>query len=473
MTLNVLLTDTNRWAGSARLAVALSQRGCRVSAVCPASGHPLRTVRAIRDVFDYRILHPLESIAAAIEASNPQLIVPCDDRAVQHLHELHARAHLRRESTGNTAQLIERSLGSPQSFPIVSARYSFLKVAREEKLLIPETTPVTRLDDLKSNSRCGERAYPVVLKADGTWGGNGVKIAHTQAQAQQFFLELIRIPRFAGAMKRLILDRDRFWVRSWWQRKTPSVIAQSYIQGRPGNCSVVCWEGKVLAGIGAEVVSVQLTGGPATIVQIVDNHQMMLCAERIARRLHLSGFFGLDFMIEEGSGSTYLIEMNPRCTQLSHLHLGKGRDLIGALCSQISGQPFEETPAVTANSLIAYFPGAWGSDSELLQSSYPDIPMGEIELIRELLKPSRDRTVFGNLLDQLRQLRPKRQVWKGSAHLNLPSHPALPHPKTGASAESADGTIPSFSPRPRSETMRKLSPPTPEGDRLPEPAKAS
>ena len=438
MTLSVLLTDTNRWAGSARLAIALSQRGCHVSVVCPPSGTPLRTVRAIREVFDYGVVHPLDSIATAIEASNPQLIIPCDDRAVQHLHELHAKARLRGEFGGNTAQLIERSLGSPGSYPIVSARYSFLKVARDEALLIPETRLIAGLDDLKSRSRCSSKCtFPMVLKADGTWGGNGVRIAHTQAQAEQFFLELTRIPRPASVLKRLILERDRFWVRSWWQAKRPSVIAQSYVQGRPGNCAVVCWQGKVLAGIAAEVVSAQLSEGPANIVQILDNPQMMLCAERIARRLGLSGFFGLDFMIEERTGSTYLIEMNPRCTQLSHLQLGKGKDLISALCSQISGQPLQEPPPVTRNTVVAYFPSAWNCESELLQSSFPDIPMGEIGLIRELLKPSRDRTLFGHVLDQLRHFASQGPVGKRTAFAKLRSHNALPSPKTRVSPELA------------------------------------
>jgi predicted ATP-grasp superfamily ATP-dependent carboligase len=54
---------------------------------------------------------------------------------------------------------------------------------------------------------------------------------------------------------------------------------------------------------------------------------MMFAAERLAHRLDLSGFFGLDFMIEDNTETTYPIEMNPRCTQFCHLQLGKGRDI--------------------------------------------------------------------------------------------------------------------------------------------------
>jgi hypothetical protein len=60
---------------------------------------------------------------------------------------------------------------------------------------------------------------------------------------------------------------------------------------------------------------------------------------------------------------------------------------------------------MTHNDMIAYFPDAWSSKSEFLGSSFPDVPMGELELIRELLGPSSDRTVFGRLVDLARQLR--------------------------------------------------------------------
>ena len=45
-TTKVLLTDTNRWALSARLAIGLSEAGCQVSAICPKPGHPLLKTRA-------------------------------------------------------------------------------------------------------------------------------------------------------------------------------------------------------------------------------------------------------------------------------------------------------------------------------------------------------------------------------------------------------------------------------------------
>ncbi len=397
--MTILLTDTTRWPCAARLAIGLSKAGGSVFAVCPTRGHPLLKTRVVRQTFPYSGLHPLESLETAIEATKPEIIIPCDDRGVQHLHELHARACSLDSAGSAIVTLIERSLGAPESYPIVSARYDLLKIAREEGLRAPDTNLIGTIDDLKSWQP--GRTLPLLLKADGTSGGRGVRIARTAEEAEQCFLELARPFGTAQVMKRLIINRDPFWLGPWWNDSKPAVIAQSYIQGRPANCAVVCWKGKVLAGFGVEVASLQETTGPATVVRVVDNPDMLLSAERIARRLNLSGFFGLDFMIEEGTGATYLIEMNPRCTPLCHLQLGRGRDMIEALVAQLSGQPFRETPPVTENDMIAYFPQAWNYKSELLQSSFQDIPQGEPQLIEELLRPWPERTLLARIANNL------------------------------------------------------------------------
>ena len=396
----VLLTDTSRWGRSARIGIELANAGCHVSGVCLARRHPLLKTSVVHEVLPYSALRPLNSLAAAIEATKPEIIIPCDDRAVQHLHQLHAQARMSGATGEGMATLIERSLGSPESYPIVSARYSVLEIAREEGLRVPETQPIHTVDDLKWWG--AEHALPWVLKADRTWAGGGVRIARTLEQAERF---LTRIPRFFGtalAIKRLIVNRDPFWLLPSWSRWRPEIIVQSHITGRPANCAVVCWEGKVLAGIAAEVVSTEEPTGPATVVRIVDNPEMMFAAERMARRLRLSGLFGLDFMIEDGIGASHLIEMNPRCTPLCHLRLGEGRDMIGALWAQLSGQPLRVAPCVTQNNTIAYFPQAWHSNSEFLQTSFQDVPHDEPDLVRELLQSWPNDTLLVRASNQLR-----------------------------------------------------------------------
>jgi len=144
--------------------------------------------------------------------------------------------------------------------------------------------------------------------------------------------------------------------------------------------------------------------GPATVVRVVKGSQMLLAGTRIARRLNLSGFYGLDFVIDEVSGEPYLVEMNPRCTPQCHLRLGKGRDLVGVFWSCVAERPFLETAPITTNDLIAYYPQAWTCKSEHLEASYQDIPREEPELMRELLSPWPDRSLLFRLANKVGDL---------------------------------------------------------------------
>jgi thioesterase domain-containing protein len=395
--------------------MGLAKMGCAVSAIYPASGHPLSKTRVIQQRFCYSPLDPIGSLRTAIEAVDPDIVVPCDDRAVAHLHELHASDRNEFPSGSKVSALIEESLGLPESYQVVSSRYKLLKIAQEEGIRIPDTKLVTAASQLSSGDP--ELAQPSwVLKADCSWGGHGVRIADHPNQAEEFFLELSKPLGSMRFIKRLMVDRDPYWLQTWLQRIQPAVIAQSYIPGHPANSAVVCWKGKVLAGIAAEVVNAQGATGSATIVRIVDRPDMLLPAERLARRLGLSGFFGFDFMIEEETGDPFLIEMNPRCTPLSHLQLGNGRDLMAALWAQLSNTPLREQAPVTTNDTIAYFPQAWHWDpsSPLLQSSFQDLPSEEPELVRELLRlPWPDRSALARLTNVVRRTTFRHRARRG------------------------------------------------------------
>ena len=108
--------------------------------------------------------------------------------------------------------------------------------------------------------------------------------------------------------------------------------------------------------------------------------------------------------------------MNPRCTPLSHLQLGAGRDLVGALWAQLAGQPPQATPPVTLNDIIAYFPQALTTKSEFLQSGYLDTPRDEPDLVQDLLQPWPDRSLLYRLVSKVSSLATAAAGRKTSKH---------------------------------------------------------
>jgi hypothetical protein len=49
----------------------------------------------------------------------------------------------------------------------------------------------------------------------------------------------------------LLSNRDPFPLRGWLDRTRPGVIGQDFVKGRAANIMVACWQGEVLASVGA------------------------------------------------------------------------------------------------------------------------------------------------------------------------------------------------------------------------------
>ena len=361
--------------------MALAAAGCTVDALCPAR-HPLGRMRVVRTTHTYRGLMPLKSLADAISATAPDLIVPGDDLATAHLQRLYEREKRRADGGRSVCELIERSLGSSESFPIVYARAAFMEMASQENIRAPKTGVIENIDDLKT--WVAQTGFPIVLKANGTSGGDGVRVAHTLEQAERAFRTLQAPPLMARAAKRAVVDQDKTLVWPSLLRHRSVVNAQTFVVGHEATSTVACWKGNVLASLHFEVINKRDAAGPSSVVRFIENDEMLTAAEKMVHRLKLSGVHGFDFMLESHTGNAYLIEINPRSTQVGHLSLGPGRDLPAALYSALSGDPLRTGPKVTENDTITLFPQEWLRDpaSPFLISGYHDVPWEEPELLR-------------------------------------------------------------------------------------------
>ena len=389
----VLLVTTSRWYPTARLGMALASAGCEVEALCP-TGHPIIRTKSVRRAHVYRGLAPLVSLARAISIAKPDLIVSGDDLATKHLHLLYAREKRRGNVDSPICALIERSLGNPESFSVVGARADFMKVAQEEGIRVPVTQAISNLADLRNS--VGRTGLPIVLKADGTSGGDGVRIARTLAEAERYFEELQAPPLLARAVKRALVDQDKTLLTPSILRHRSLVSAQAFVAGHEATSTTFCWKGAVLASLHFEVVNKASSAGHATVVRHIENAEMSSAVKRMVRRLSLSGIYGFDFMLESGTSNAYLIEVNPRSTQVGHLSMGTGHDLPAALYSALSGEAVQPSPKVTDKDTVALFPQEWIRDPEspFLRSAYHDVPWQETELIRDCVNSRRKQSAW-------------------------------------------------------------------------------
>jgi len=370
------------------MALALATSGCSVEAVCPAR-NPLEKTSVVRQTHRYHGLMPLMSIKNAIAIAKPDFIVPGDDLATRHLHDLHHRELNHGEDGALICRLIERSLGAPEYFPVVYARATFMQLAREEGIRVPDTQVIANPRDLRN--WIARMSLPMALKTNGSSGGDGVRVVHTLEEADRAFRVLKAPPLLARAGKRALVDQDKTLVWPSLLRRRAVVNAQVFVAGRETTSAIVCWKGAVLAALHFEILNKQSSTGPSTVVRLIENAEMSTAAERMARRLHLSGLYGFDFMLEAGTQNAHLIELNPRVTQVGHLTLGPGRDLPAALYAALSGETIREAPKVTENDTIALFPQEWTRNpaSAFLCSSYHDVPWGEPELVRACVRKRR------------------------------------------------------------------------------------
>jgi hypothetical protein len=365
------------WPLSARMAIALLRAGCRVSAVCP-TGHTLRCVAGLDKIYAYKGLNSLGALEQALRDARPDIVVPCDDGVVWQLHALHAlRSDLR--------PLIEASIGSPESYAAIRSRGAFLDAAASLGIRVPPTRTLETEQELEA--WCITPLTSAVLKLDGTWGGTGVEVVHTKEEALNAFRRM-KGPRQAGvtAWKRLLINRDPLALWTWRKKGKPVVTIQTFIPGRPANTMFLAWRGELIAAVTVEVLCAQGERGAATVVRVIENEEILRAAKLLAKYLGLSGFHGLDFILDEATGAAWLIELNPRSTQLGHLMLPGRGDLAGALYTQLSGKPAPPMAPITGNT-IALFPQAslWNPNSPLFLSAWHDMPREEPLLMAELL----------------------------------------------------------------------------------------
>lgn len=368
----VLVSTTMMWPAPARLAGAFAACGATVEALAPRR-HPVGESRSLAHLHPYRPLQAISGLRAVLESAEPDVVIPCDDRAVRHLVAL-------ADEDPRFARLVARSIGRLSGYRTLLSRSAFLHEASGLGLDIPPIKEAATESDLKTV--LADIGLPAVIKTDGSWGGQGVSIVHSYDEALTAFRSLALAPSRLRSLARAAKRQDVHFLLDAIEPHDYAINVQRFVEGMPATCAFACWQGQVVASLHMDVIETREPKGPATVLNRVFSPQMDEAARSIARQFGLCGFHGLDF-IREPSGKLSLIEINPRATQICHLALGEGRDLPAALIAALEGRTATPRPVATQASVIALFPRS-GTLSAHLAGAYHDIPADDPDLLRAL-----------------------------------------------------------------------------------------
>lgn len=288
-----------KYLGTARLPASLKKAGADVTIVCversylAATRHADRIVVLPQKHVWWRPHGNLLQTLRLIATGDFDLLIPMDEASMYDLHGLRSRlGSMLPLMPAKAKKSIGRSL--PAKFSVAVSRWSNQRLAQELGIRCPAAGRAASLQELRSFT--GLRGFPVVLKAEGTTAGNGVRICRTEADAEMAWNEL----------------------RATKGGKT--IVVQSYIDGVPAMRAICALEGQVLDGISAIKAECNpAPTGPSSTIHITHCEEMVTAAQKLAAALGLSGFAGLDLMIEHGTGNAYWIELNPRPTPICHL----------------------------------------------------------------------------------------------------------------------------------------------------------
>jgi hypothetical protein len=160
-------------------------------------------------------------------------------------------------------------LGDCRSFAISRSKSRLISAAQELKILCPPTNVVNSYQDI--DRQLGRIVYPVLIKLDDSWGGLGVRLAHNQRELLRATLELSFPHNWHWSLKRLAAQVIQHLPNRWRLPLPQNINIQSYVLGRPANRAVVCWNGRILAGISVEALETRSQFGPTTLAKILDH----------------------------------------------------------------------------------------------------------------------------------------------------------------------------------------------------------
>lgn len=344
----LLLLTCHHWPNPALMAHALAAAGLEVGVLGPW-WQPARLMQGLGFVASYNGRGKQAALRRAFAAFQPDLLVPCDDSAAALLHRL-------REVGADDAALlagITRSVGGVGELPAVLHKSRFVARAAALGLAVPASVIVAAEREIPA--ALATVGLPCMVKRDESWGGAGVRLVRTEAEARHAWRDFATPPGWATTLRAALRQQDPGPLRDRLRFAPPGIALQALAPGVAVNRAVFCWRGEVLDGVTIEALE-QLPGnGPSSVVRELAHPGIAAASACMVRALGLSGFIGFDFMLG-ASGAARLLELNPRVTPAATL-LVQRPGFAARLAAALAGQALPPAlPERTAAAPHVLFP---------------------------------------------------------------------------------------------------------------------
>ena len=369
----LLVATTTTWLGAARMPRPLAEAGFDVSVLAPRRSlyEKSRYVATIGHLDDNATpLQWVHSFAAAVQATTPRLVVPCDDSAFWLMQMLAASPPEGLSHALQLQALIRDSLGDPAWFQ-ASVQKTLLPAAAEA-LGVRVPAFVVTAEAEAAREFAAVHGYPVVLKRNHSSAGEGVRICAGPTELAPAFraLQGLRVTYFARTGRELLV--------------------QEYIVGCVKSYHMAAWKGRLLTGYAAEKLERNPSPtGPSTVQRYHHDADIEEMAVKLTRGFGMTGFFSPECIVDERTGAAYLLEISRRMVPSQH----RGSDIdvnhCAALYAALHGIPQTTRSGLDPGEeyIGVHFPQEWLRDprSDWLRNYPADVPWDEPELVMALL----------------------------------------------------------------------------------------
>jgi hypothetical protein len=353
-------------SGSCRLPKLFQQNGFTVAVLGLRRSLLLATRYAdARFILHARRFEPLIrlDLERVFASFAPDIIVPCDERAVSILN--HWMSAERARLSPALLACLDRSLGTRDILHRASKKLT-LEVARATGVRCPRDLVVNSVAECETAAET--LGYPVIMKLSHGTGGAAVKLCRTREDLERVYKKFDRGRSIWKTLRRRLFRRD-------WFGGHFDILIQEHIPGQPAMSCAAAVGGatvSIVSGFAGMVINQM---GPASIVKLVNHAEIVDATTRMVKAFGASGFLSFDFVVD-AEGRAHLLECNPRPTQIMHLGHLVGLDLARSYLAALQ----EGAPALAEQPVgektVAFFPQEWRRDpiSVLLNSALHDVP---------------------------------------------------------------------------------------------------